>query len=270
MFIDQNNASVANESTAGPPFGLQAWALAGELGANGPQRDTDRSEEAELLAQVLDALSLGVWLLKANGRIVMANGTAQALCKGPEGLCVERGCLKLAAAAQQQRLLGALTKAAQGHWSMLTIRVGGKAYPLTVVPLGTHLRAPALQGNAVGTQGAGPVHALYAGSNPLHEGVVGMAILGCQQAGANLALNLFCREHSITPAEQQVLGLLFEGYAPTQVADRLAVSLTTVRSQISSIRQKSGSKSLNQLMCSLAALPPLATRATRAASQAFN
>jgi DNA-binding CsgD family transcriptional regulator len=72
-----------------------------------------------------------------------------------------------------------------------------------------------------------------------------------------LAAQWFALRYQLTPAETEVLKALSNGVKPTDVAARQGVAISTVRSQIQSIRAKSGADSIGELMRQLALLPPL-------------
>lgn len=73
------------------------------------------------------------------------------------------------------------------------------------------------------------------------------------------ALAGYARSLGLTPAEARVLAQLCRGLRPTQIAAQQGVALSTVRSQISSVRAKAGADSIRELMRRVARLPPVAT-----------
>lgn len=95
---------------------------------------------------------------------------------------------------------------------------------------------------------------------PLNRGVSQAAvllILERRQLCGDLAAQWFALRHQLTPAETEVLKALSNGIKPADVAARQGVAISTVRSQIQSIRAKSGADSIGELMRQLAMLPPL-------------
>lgn len=81
--------------------------------------------------------------------------------------------------------------------------------------------------------------------------------LGKRQMCGELAVPWFARSHGLTLTEARVLGSLSEGLHPTEIAVRHAVGLSTIRSQIASIRLKTHCDSIGALVRQVAALPPL-------------
>jgi DNA-binding CsgD family transcriptional regulator len=84
-----------------------------------------------------------------------------------------------------------------------------------------------------------------------------LLILERRQLCGDLAAQWFALRYQLTPAETEVLKALSNGVKPTEVARRQGVAISTVRSQIQSIRAKSGADSIGELMRQLALLPPL-------------
>ena len=75
-----------------------------------------------------------------------------------------------------------------------------------------------------------------------------------------LTIQLYARSCGLTPAETRVLLGLAEGLVPKQIASKHEVLLSTVRTQISSIRDKTGTRRLGDLMQGLVSLPPIMPR----------
>lgn len=89
---------------------------------------------------------------------------------------------------------------------------------------------------------------------------VAMLVLGVGAQPDGLAQQLFCRLHRLTPVESQVLAALAalaDGLNSVQIAQQSGVAISTVRTQLGTIRTKSDAASLRQLMQQVACLPPL-------------
>ena len=61
----------------------------------------------------------------------------------------------------------------------------------------------------------------------------------------------------LTQAEARVLEALCEGATPTEVAASLGVAVSTVRTQLATIRAKTGAAGIRQLVAGVANLPPV-------------
>jgi len=84
-----------------------------------------------------------------------------------------------------------------------------------------------------------------------------LLVLERQQICGDLAAQWFALRYGLTPAETEVLKALSAGARPASVANQQGVAISTVRTQIQSIRAKSGAASIGELMRQLAVLPPL-------------
>jgi DNA-binding CsgD family transcriptional regulator len=73
----------------------------------------------------------------------------------------------------------------------------------------------------------------------------------------DLSVDWFARAHHLTLTESQVLKYLCTGMRPAEVAKRQGVALSTVRSQIGSIRTKTSADSIRELVHQVSVLPPL-------------
>ena len=74
----------------------------------------------------------------------------------------------------------------------------------------------------------------------------------------SLMLCFFARSHSLTATEEHVLGILCQGYSAPQVAARLNVAVSTVRSHVRSLCAKTRSSGVRELVNRVAVLPPVA------------
>jgi DNA-binding CsgD family transcriptional regulator len=84
-----------------------------------------------------------------------------------------------------------------------------------------------------------------------------LLVFGKRSVCADLSAYWFGRAHGLTQAECGVLQRLCEGLGPTQIARRHAVAVSTVRSQLASVRAKTAARDLRELVNRVAKLPPL-------------
>lgn len=85
-----------------------------------------------------------------------------------------------------------------------------------------------------------------------------LLVLGRRQPGDALTIDFYARAQGLTDAEARVLRALCSGLKPKQVANQHDVAVSTVRTQISSIRQKTQTASIRDLVSRVATLPPIA------------
>jgi DNA-binding CsgD family transcriptional regulator len=81
-----------------------------------------------------------------------------------------------------------------------------------------------------------------------------------QQVCDATSVTLFARECGLTGAEGQVLAKICKGLSPQQIATDLGVQISTIRTQLRAIRQKTATDSLRQLVEMASRLPPAAVR----------
>jgi DNA-binding CsgD family transcriptional regulator len=70
-------------------------------------------------------------------------------------------------------------------------------------------------------------------------------------------LCFFARTHGLTPAEEQVLGILCQGHSTPQIAVQLKVAVSTIRSHVRSMCAKTHSRGVRALVGQIAVLPPI-------------
>ena len=100
---------------------------------------------------------------------------------------------------------------------------------------------------------------------PLNDGqhdsdVMVLLLLGKRQTCAGLTVDFFAHTHGLTSAEARVLHALCGGMRQKEVARQFDVAVSTVRTQISSIRHKTQTASIRDLVERVSTLPPMASR----------
>ena len=107
--------------------------------------------------------------------------------------------------------------------------------------------------------GAATGHAVHVAIVPLSDTVQPTAVifLGRRRVCEDLSSDAYARLHGLTAAESRVLRHLCAGDRPQDIADMLGVKLSTVRTQIGSIRAKTGSRDIGAIVQFVARLPPL-------------
>lgn len=189
----------------------------------------DSAERLVLLATVIDELDYGLLVVRHDGRLVHANHAGRQHCADPNGALALQPPQRVQARRpdDQPELARALDQAARLRLRCM-LRLGGKTGPETIaiVPLSG-------QDDAV------------------------LVVFGRRQVCEMLSIEHFSHAHGLTHAESMVLAALCDGDDPADVARRYGVALSTVRTQIASIRQKTGATSLRALVHQVALLPPI-------------
>lgn len=191
--------------------------------------------QAILLVSMLDEIDYGMAVVGADGRILLANELAQ-LEFGANRFVrrrQDRFTPSLAQHAAQMDI--ALENARRGQRSLLVLGDDDEHLALSIVPL-------ASCGQSVAQ---------------LPDTPLALVIFGRRDACQALTLLHFGRLHGLTGAEQALLPAIIRGLSVEAIARQQYVSVTTVRTQLGSIRAKTGVKSLRALAARLASLPPI-------------
>jgi DNA-binding CsgD family transcriptional regulator len=193
-----------------------------------PRREPEAASSG--LAILMDELAHGVLVASATGQLLHANQAARHELARRQMLTVHEGQLQTTDARQSRVLAQALEKADTGLRSLIALRSGSGRLSIAVVPLrGMQPRASV------------PI-ALF-----LSRASVCDALMLC----------FFARCHGLTPAEEQVLSFLCQGYSAPEIASQLNVAVSTVRSHVRSLCAKTHSNGVRALVGQVAVLPPL-------------
>lgn len=187
---------------------------------------------AACLMRMLDEIDYGMLLVSSDGQVLHLNHAARQELDSEHPLQLLGGGLRAQRPQDVAPLHEALVGAQRGLRRLLTLG-GGSGVTVSVVPL-------------AGSDGGGD------------DGqALVLLVLGKRRVCGGLALQGFARSAHLTPAETRVLELLCNGVRPSQIAQEQAVAVSTVRTQIGSIRAKTGADSISALVRMTALLPPL-------------
>jgi DNA-binding NarL/FixJ family response regulator len=186
--------------------------------------------ETDFAWRVLEEIDYGLILVSPAGVLQHANQLARQELARSRFLCVAGPSVVGQTPAQTEELLRAVRAAAMGRRQMVTLRSGVHALPVACVPL---------------------LHPEQGESSSV------LLMLARQSGTQNLAITFFARTHGLSPAEQSVLRLLCDGMDVQEIAQNHGVSENTVRTQVRSLRDKTGINSMRLLVQRVAALPPV-------------
>jgi DNA-binding CsgD family transcriptional regulator len=181
----------------------------------------------------MDHLGYGVALLRGNGEAVYLNAFAEQILQAADGLTLKAGQILARHAPEHAALTHLLQQAANGIGGSLHLKrdnslgAAKRPYSLTAIPL----------------QEGHPFR-------PLADARVMLLIHDPEHASPLDGLKHFATRYRLTPAESRVLTLLLSDLGPQQIADHLGVSIRTVRSQLSSLYTKTGTKNQRDLIVS--------------------
>lgn len=198
------------------------------LGAFGPEACGDGGLLTRLLAQTLDHVGHGLLLLTTGARLLHANRQAHQTLDRPYPLFIDGTHLRARIGADSSLLSRALDAAIhRGLRQMLQLGVGDNKVTVAVLPLDG--------------QGSGAA----------------VVSLPLPRRSHDLAVRCLARQLGFTAAESSVLEALLAGDKPVAIARSKGVALSTVRTQIGRLRQKTGAHSIRELLEQMAALPPM-------------
>ena len=183
-----------------------------------------------LVAMLLDELDYGVVLLRDGAQVVYMNHAARAWVQGGQSLDIVDGVLRARRQADAGAMAEGLAASRRGLRRLVTLGTQGARVAVALIPIGDP------------TDGSVPLTALVFGRSRLCE---------------RISVQWFARAHGLTPAESTVLELLSDGLEPSDIALANAVCMTTVRTQIRGIRDKTCAASIRGLLHQVALLPPM-------------
>jgi DNA-binding CsgD family transcriptional regulator len=183
-----------------------------------------------VLMRVLDEIDYGLLLVTASGTLSYANqlGLQEVLGKGP--LLIENGRLTTRAPADQVALHAALADAQRGRRKLFSVGHNGGTVSVATVPM--------------------PVE---------DDGVEAQVLLvfGKRSSSETLTVDFYARSHGLTGTEMSVLKRICGGMKPKEIARDHGVAISTVRSHICSIRIKTQTSSIRELVNRVSVLPPI-------------
>ena len=200
----------------------------------GAERRSTSSVMGACLVGMLDEIDYGMLLIKGEDLVLYLNHAARLELDGDHPLQLMGQGLRTKYPQDLAPLFNAMAAAQRGLRRLVTLGVGQHRVSISVVPL------PAQAAQRAGDREA-----------------TTLVVLGKRRVCGQLSVQGFARSMSLTPAETRVLELLCSGVRPAQVAQQHDVKVSTVRTQIGSIRGKTGASSISELVRQVAVLPPL-------------
>ena len=213
-----------------------------EYGANerrGHQRPlVDVSSASVALLRLFDQLAYGLIVLDSTRQVIHINRAARGALARERRVRVLGRTLE----AWYESDAKAFTRAMEAGFSgkRITMKIGESVRPtqgaIIVVPLPGTFAIGALQASQVGHV------ALVFERSP------------CAEA---LSIAFFARNHGLTLGEERVLRALNEDKSVGEVAGALGAAISTIRTHLNHIREKTGTRSLRALVANVRSVPPL-------------
>jgi DNA-binding CsgD family transcriptional regulator len=197
-----------------------------------------------LLQAVLEQVDYGLAVVNADTReLLFANAPARAALhpasEQDTDLWVAGGKVCARQQSNTEPLFSALISTKSGKRALL--------HSVAILPLATPDSAAAKASNKSPSFAPTPTPPSYA-----------LLAFPKQQRCDTTTVSLYAQERGLTGAEGQVLKQVCRGMRPQEIAVRHGVKVSTVRSQLRSIRQKTASDSVGELVANVSGLPPMA------------
>lgn len=182
------------------------------------------------LLRVLDEIDYGILVVDPKGHIQHTNHLARSELHGGNVVFAHGQVLMGATTEITEQIELAIGHACRGQRRLVLLSIEGRELPAAFIPL----------------------------SHPLEtETPSVLVLLPRQNTCDNLAVRMFARAQGLSNCEELVLIGLCRGLAVPEIAHEHGVAHSTVRSQIKSLREKTGCASIRHLMRRVNSLPPV-------------
>jgi len=187
--------------------------------------------QAGILARVLDEIDHGLLLVDLTGRVLHANHRARRELAAGRTLRSEDGLLSSAQPAALVRIRKALKDAQHDCRSIVELEHATDPLSLAFIPLG---------GGQAGAQ-------------------IDTVLVMCSRGAGveTLTIQMFAHAKRLTKAEQGVLAQLCAGQRAEEIACLQGVCVSTVRTHIQKVRQKTGSGSIHEIVQRVSRMPQI-------------
>jgi DNA-binding CsgD family transcriptional regulator len=191
-----------------------------------------QATSSALLMRVLDEIDYGMVVVSASGVLRYSNQLAMHELQGNGPLGLTQGQLRAHQSADQNQLQLALADAVRGRRRLLTLGLNGGSMTVAVLPM-------------------------PGDDEDDNSEALALLTFGKRHACETLTIDFFARSQGLTGAEGRVLQALCNGAKPKEIANQCDVAISTVRSHICSIRVKTQTANIRELVDRVAMLPPI-------------
>lgn len=182
------------------------------------------------LLRAFDEIDYGMIVLNASGHILHSNHLARVELGRRDFLRACDGVLSSGDPAHDTKIRLALEAALRGQRRLVLLTQGERDLSLTFNPL----------------------------AHPLEDtSPCVLVMLSRQSTCDNLAVRMFARTLALSPSEEGVMLALCRGLVINEIAQENGVAVSTVRSQIKTLREKAGVPSIRKLLQRINSLPPV-------------
>ncbi len=185
----------------------------------------------QLNALLVDEIECGLVVCDGHGMLSFANRCARQELASGLLLRMAGGQLECTDGESHDLHTALWQAVTKGRRQLVQLQAAGHRLLVSVTPL----QAPA----------GGPTLALL--------------VLGRRRPCSELALEMLAKVYHLTWAERRVLSALMGEVSARDIASQHRVALSTVRSQIKSLREKMGAPNIDSLLLRAAEMPPIAS-----------
>lgn len=208
------------------------WGFEHKADTRDIRREHEQPALSRFLSALMDRIECGVLACRPDGEVLHANLAAERELADGRTLKVVDGFVQCSAPSKEA-WVAALNNAGQRHRTSL-------------VSLGTGLERL--------TIAAMPMHVEGVGSPAV------VILMGRRSVCSALGLEMLANSHGLTYAESRVFRELVGNRTPREIAASHGVAVATVRTQIQSVRDKLGVRSIDALLLRAAEMPPVFAR----------
>ena len=212
-----------------------AFAGRGDGAASPVSQRAPAALQTDIFVAMLDEIDYGLIVLGADAQILFANQLARLELGGERFVRRRQDRLAASSARHGAKIEAALSNIRRGQRSLLTLSGTDGELALSFIPLKSSEQAVA---DVLDTTAA-------------------LVVFGKRDACEALTLQQYGHIHGLTAAEQALMPAISRGLSADAIAQQQCVAVSTVRTQLGSIREKTGANSLRALMARLTSLPPI-------------
>lgn len=208
-----------------PKEDLEGWTHDGAT-------DADAATRGRLLSALIDRLECGVLACGPEGELYHANIAARRELAQADRLCLVGGRVRTGSASQDAWYVALHDATLRQRTRLLTLDGTAGTLSVALVPV----QVDGFGGPAV------------------------VVMLGRRMVCSPLGLEMLAARHGLTHAERRVMRALVSNRTTKEIAASHGVAMATVRTQIQSVRDKLGVRSIDALLLRAAELPPITAR----------
>ena len=202
----------------------------------------DVSSASVALLRLFNELAYGLIVVDANRQVVHINRAARGALAREQRLRVRGRALEAWRERDAKVFADAMHRAFSGRRAAM--RIGESKGSTQGTTQGSIILVPLPAPVSIGT---------------LNTSQVGHIALVFERAACaeSLSIAFYAQNHGLTSGEERVLRALNEDQSVGEVASTLGTAISTIRTHVNHIREKTGARSLRALVANLRSVPPL-------------